>query len=456
VGIGPQSPRSRYTGRPVSAPALARKLNLFDATMIVVSGIIGVGIFLNPYIVAQTVGTPFLILAVWTAGGAIALCGAFVFAELSTVMPRVGGQYAFFREAFHPLLGFLHGWSLLFIIQSGATAAVAVACGEYAARLLHLPPGLVTPLGIGILMALVAFHAMGIKPGAVLINIVTVGKSLAIGALIVGAFALARRSGLTFSPLAPSGLGGIGLVSAFFAALVPVMFTYGGWQNSCFVAEEVREPERNLPRAILIGVPIVIAIYLGANLAYVHVLGAAALAATTTPAADTAAALVGKTGGDLISALIVVSTFGFLNLGLMTAPRVYYAMARDGLFFRAVARVSPRTHAPVAAIVTQGVLASGLAVFNAYKELVGYAVFADWIFFALAGVALMVFRRKLPDAPRPFATPLYPLVPLAFIAAGIGIVGNMFVSDPKNAIMGTCIIALGVPVYFIWRRLRTA
>jgi len=439
----------------VPAPTLARKLNLFDATMIVVSGIIGVGIFLNPYIVAQTVGTPFLILAVWIAGGAIALCGAFVFAELSTVMPRVGGQYAFFREAFHPLLGFLHGWSLLFIIQSGATAAVAVACGEYAARLLHLPPGMVTPLGIGILMALVAFHAMGIKPGAVLINVVTVGKSLAIGALIVGSFALARRSGLTFSPLAPAGLGGASLLSAFFAALVPVMFTYGGWQNSCFVAEEVREPERNLPRAILIGVPVVIAIYLGANLAYVHVLGATALAATTTPAADTAAALAGKTGGDLLSALIVVSTFGFLNLGLMTAPRVYYAMAQDGLFFRVVARVSPRTHAPVAAIVTQGLLASALALTNTYDRLVGYAVFADWIFFALAGVALLVFRRKLPDAPRPFATPLYPWIPLAFVAAGAGIVANMFVADPRNAIIGTCIIALGVPVYFIWRRLDT-
>jgi basic amino acid/polyamine antiporter, APA family len=435
------------------APRLARKLGFFDATMIVVSGIIGGGIFINPYVVADIVGTPFLILATWVAGGVIALCGAFVFAELSTVMPRVGGQYAFFREAFHPLLGFLHGWSLLLIIQSGATAAIAVACAQYLCRLSHLPPGAVVPLAVGILMGLAAFHATGIKPGSILINIVTAGKSLAIAALVVGAFVVARDSGLTFTPLAPPRLEGGRLISAFFAALVPVMFSYGGWQNACFVAEEIRDPERNLPRAILVGVGLVIAVYLGANVAYVHVLGAPALAATTTPAADVAAALFGPTGGDLVSALIVVSTFGFLNLGLMTAPRVYYAMATDGLFFRVVGRVSPRTRAPVAAIVIQGLLASGFALTKTYEALLRYAVFADWVFFALAGVALLVFRRKLPGAARPYPTPLYPFVPLLFVFAGAAIVANMFVTDLANAVAGTCIIALGVPVYVAWRAL---
>jgi len=431
---------------------LARKLKPFDATMIVVSGIIGSGIFINPYVVAQVVGTPFLILVVWVAGGVIALCGAFVFAELSTVMPRVGGQYAFFRAAFHPLLGFLHGWSLLLIIQSGATAAVAVACAQYVARIGGMPDGVVTPLAVTILLALVGFHALGIKPGAVLINIVTFGKTLAIAALVVGAFVLAGRSGITFTPLTPPGLHGAGLASAFFAALVPTMFAYGGWQNACFVAEEIRDPERNLPRAILIGVVIVIVVYVGANVAYVHVLTAPALAATRTPAADVAAKLLGEDGAAAMSALIIVSTFGFLNLALMTAPRVYYAMARDGLFFQVVARVSPRTHAPVAAIVTQGVLAAGFALSNTYATLLGYAVFADWIFFALAGAALIVFRRKLPDAPRPVPTPLYPLVPLLFTLAGAAIVLNTFVADPRNALIGSGIIAVGVPVFFLWRR----
>ncbi len=437
---------------PDATPRLARRLNLFDATMIVVSGIIGSGIFINPYVVAQKVGTPFLILAVWAAGGVIALCGAFVFAELSTVMPRAGGQYAFFREAFHPLVGFLHGWSLLLIIQSGATAAVAVACGEYVARVAGLPSAAVTPLAVGIMVSVAAFHALGIKPGAVLVNVLTAGKTLALGALVVGAFALARASGITFEPLVPPGLSGAGLTSAFFAALVPAMFAYGGWQNASFVAEEIREPERKLPRAILAGVAIVIAVYVSANVAYVHVIGATALAATRTPAADVAARLVGERGADAISVLVIVSTFGFLNLALMTAPRVYYAMARDGLFFARVARVSPRTHAPVAAIVTQGILAAAFALTNTYDQLLGYAVFADWIFFALAGVALMVFRRTLPGAARPFPTPLYPMVPAAFTLAGLGIVLNTYVADTGNALVGTAIIALGVPVYFVWRR----
>jgi APA family basic amino acid/polyamine antiporter len=420
--------------------------------MIVVSGIIGSGIFINPYVVAQKVETPFLILAVWIAGGVIALCGAFVFAELSTVLPRVGGQYAFFREAFHPLIGFLHGWSLLLIIQSGATAAVAVACGKYIVSLGGFPADTATPIAIAILAALVVFHSCGIKPGAVLINVITLGKTGAIAILVLAAFAVTRHSGITFEPLVPPRLHGAGLVSAFFAGLVPTMFAYGGWQNSNFVVEEMRDPQRNLPRAILIGVAIVITVYVAANIAYVHVLSAPALAATPTPAAALATEVLGARGADLISALVILSTFGFLNLALMTAPRVYYAMAQDGLFFATVARTSPRTHVPVAAIVTQGVLAAVFALLNTYDRLLGYAVFADWIFFALAGVALMVFRRTRPDAPRPYRTPLYPIVPLVFVIAGAGIVLNTFIDDPSNAAIGSVIITVGVPVFFLWRR----
>jgi APA family basic amino acid/polyamine antiporter len=433
-------------------PGFARRLTLFDATMIVISGIIGSGIFINPYVVAQAVHTPFLILAVWIAGGFIALFGAFVFAELSTVMPRVGGQYAFFREAFSPIVAFLYGWGLLLIVQSGATAAVAVAFAQYVARLVDLPPGSERWLAAAILLAVAAFHALGIKPGAVLLNTITFTKTLALGGLIVGAFVLLRRqSGLTFEPLVPPDLGGLPLLSAFFAGLVPTMFAYGGWQNLNYVAEEVREPQRNLPRAILIGVLCVIAVYVSANVAYVHVLGAPALAATKTPAADVAALLVGETGAKAISLLIVVSTFGFMNLSLLSAPRVYYAMAADGLFFRSLARLSPRFRAPTAAILLQGGLAAAYAVANTYDRLLSYAVFADWIFFALAGASLLVFRRTLPDAPRPFPVPAYPLIPLLFILSGMGIVLNIFFTDTRNALMGTLIFLLGVPVYFFWR-----
>lgn len=436
--------------------ALARKLGPLDATMIVVSGIIGSGIFINPYVVAHKVGTPFLILAVWIAGGVIALCGAFVFAELGTVLPRTGGQYAVFREAFHPLIGFLHGWSLLFIIQSGATAAVAVACGQYVASLAGLSQDAAVPIAIALLAALVVFHACGIKPGAVLINVITIVKTCAIILLVLGAFALAGRSGISLDPVVPPELAGAGLVSAFLAGLVPAMFAYGGWQNSNYVVEEIRDPERNLPRAILVGVAIVIAVYVAANVAYVHVLSAPVLAATPTPAAALATQVVGKHGADVLRILVIVSTFGYLNLALMTAPRVYYAMAQDGLFFAIVARTSRRSHAPVAAIVTQGVLAAAFALFNTYDRLLGYAVFADWIYFALAGVALIVFRTTRPDAARPYKTPLYPVVPLVFIAAGVGIVINTFIDDPRNAIIGSIIIAAGVPVFLLWQRVTGA
>ena len=435
-----------------SSPGFARRLTLFDATMIVISGIIGSGIFINPYVVAQRVHTPFLILGVWIAGGVIALFGGFVFAELSTVMPKVGGQYAFFREAFSPIVAFLYGWGLLLIVQTGATAAVAVAFAKYVARLVDLPEGATPWLAAAILVALAAFHALGIKPGAVVINLITFSKTLAIAALIVGAFILTKKSGLTWEPLVPPDLGGLSLVSAFFAGLVPAMFAYGGWQNLNYVAEEVKEPQRDLPRAILIGVFCVIAIYVAANVAYVHVLGAPALAATQTPAADMASHLVGETGARVISLLIVISTFGFMNLALLSAPRVYYAMAADGLFFRSLARLSPRFRAPTAAILLQGGLAAVYALANTYERLLGYAAFADWIFFAFAGASLLVFRRKLPAAPRPFPVPGYPWVPLLFILAGVGIVINIFFTDSRNAFMGTAIFALGVPVYYVWRK----
>jgi APA family basic amino acid/polyamine antiporter len=435
-------------------PTFARNLGLFDATMIVVSGIIGSGIFINPYVVAQIVRTPVLIVSVWVAGGLIALAGAFVFAELSTVMPKVGGQYAFFREAFHPLVAFLHGWGLLFIVQSSATAAVAVALAQYLSRLGALPAADVNLCAAAVMIGLACFHALGIRPGSIVINVVTFTKTVALGALILGAFLLTRHSGFTFTPVLPPRYGGMAMISIFFAALVPTMFAYGGWQNLNYVAEEVREPERNLPRAALIGVSIVIAVYVGANIAYVHVLSAPVLAQTHTPAADLAARLVGEKGATFISLLILLSTFGFLNLSLLSAPRVYYAMAADGLFFKVLGRLSPRFRVPTAAILLQGAIAGAFALTSTYENLLSYAVFADWIFFALSGVALIVFRRTMPGAARPYPTPGYPWVPILFAASGMGIVINIFFTDTRNALAGVAIFALGVPVYFIWRAVR--
>lgn len=442
------------TDDPPGGARFARRLTLFDATMIVVSGIIGSGIFINPYLVARRVETPFLILAVWIAGGAIALAGAFVFAELATVVPKVGGGYAFFREAFHPSVAFLYGWALLLIVQSGATASVAMAFAKYLKPLFGISDAAVAPLAVSILLGLAGFHALGIKPGAVLINIITFGKTLAIAALVVGSFLVTRASGITFDTLLPEHAHGFGFLSMFFAALVPTMFSYGGWQNLNFVAEEVRDPLRTLPKATLLGVVCVIVVYLGANIAYLHVLGAPALAATETPAADVAFQVAGPWGAKAISFLIVISTFGFINLALLSAPRVYYAMGADGVFFRFLGRLSPRFKVPTAAILLQGALAAAFALSHRYDQLVGYAVFADWIFFALAGVALIVLRRKMPGAQRPRPVPFYPWTPILFALVGVGIVANTFVVDLKNAVAGAIILALGVPVFWLWWRRR--
>src|SRR6185369_10771528 len=225
---------------------------------------------------------------------------------------------------------------------------------------------------------------------------------------------------------------------------------YGGWQSLNYVSEEVRNPQRNLPRAILIGVFCVIAVYVSANVAFVHVLSAPVLAATKTPAADVASQLMGEMGARGISLLIVISTFGFLNLSLLAAPRVYYAMGADGVFFKSLGRLSPRFRAPTAAILLQGALAA-LYAMRRYDRLLSYAVFADWVFFAASGIALLVFRRKLPDAPRPVPVPGYPWVPILFSLAGAGIVFNIFFTDTRNALIGTAIFALGVPVFLIWR-----
>jgi APA family basic amino acid/polyamine antiporter len=312
-------------------------------------------------------------------------------------------------------------------------------------------PALGAPLAVAVLLGLAAFHALGIKPGAMLLNAITFTKTLALALLIAGAFVFARRSGLTLQPLVPAGHHGLPLLSAFLAGLVPTMFAYGGWQNLNYVAEEVRDPVRTLPRATLLGVLTVIAVYVSANVAYVRVLGAPALAASRTPAADAAFRLFGAAGARTVSLLVVVSTFGFLNLALLGAPRVYYAMAQDGLFFRRLARLSPRFRAPTAAILLQGVVAALFALTRAYDRLLGYVVFADWIFFSLAGIALLVLRRKLPQAPRPYPTPGYPWVPLLFTLAGAGIVVNLFFTGLADALAGTAVIALGVPVYFLWR-----
>jgi basic amino acid/polyamine antiporter, APA family len=415
--------------------------------MLVIGGIIGSGIFLNPAVVAGRVKSPGLVLGVWGLGAVVALIGAFVFAELGRRRPEAGGGYAYLREAFGPLWGFLYAWALFLMMATGAIAAVAMTFAGYAASLLGWPASAQQPLAAGAIVVLTAVNIWGVRPAAWTQNLFTLLKLGAIIALIAAAFAAPAVPATT----AAGTLEG-GLVLAVGAALVPVLFAFGGWQQTNFVAEELTDPERDLPKALVLGVLVVVIAYLGVNLAYLRALGAAGLAASTAPAADTMAVVAGEGGRRLIAAGIVASTFGFLNLVILVSPRVYQAMARDGLFFRSFAHLHPRTQTQVAAIAAQGAWAVVLLFSGTYGALLDYVVFADWIFFGLTAATLFVLRRVDGDRPITFRAPWHPWSTLVFIAAAVYVVVGSVVSNPMNALRGALLLAAGIPVYLHWRR----
>jgi len=423
--------------------------------MVVVGGIIGSGIFIVPSVVAQRLPTPGLVLAAWVAGGAIALAGAFAFAELATLFPRAGGQYVYLREAYHPLVAFLFGWAALLLIQGGGLAAVAITFAQYTLRLAGGGSGGVA-LAILAIAVVAAVNYVGVKPGSTLLNVLVLLKIGALAFLIVGGLFLAGRTPAS-PPAATVPAGGSGL-RAFGAALVPVLFAYGGWQAANMVAEETREPRRTLPRALLWGTLIVIAIYVLANVVYLLALTRDGLAATATPAADAVRRIFGPRADRLIAATIAVSAFGFLDLTLLAYTRIYWAMAKDGVFFQGLARLHPKFQTPALAIVLQAVWGILLVLTGTYGELVDSVVFADWIFFGLAGAAIFLFRRRIPVASREpgmFRTPGYPFAPGLFVAAALCAVASAVLSNPRRAIVGTALLALGVPVYLFYSRRRS-
>lgn len=431
----------------------ARRLGLFSVVMSVIGGIIGSGIFLNPAIVAQRLGTSAGTLGVWIGGGVVALIGAFIFGELGQRRPRVGGGYAYIREAFGALPAFLYAWTLLLMIATGATAAVAVTFGNYATALLGASPDLARPIGVGAILFFTGLNCLGVTFGAAAQNVFTVLKLAAIAMVVVAGLAALDTPAPACvgcgALTVPQGAGG--LFAAFAAAMVPVLFAYGGWQQTNFIAEEIIAPERTLPRALVLGVAAVVTVYVLANVAYLGALGVEGLAASTAPAADTMEVLFGPTGRTLISAGIACSTFGFLNLVILVTPRVFQAMAADGLFFERFARLHPRYRTPVPALVFMGLWSSMLVYSGQYGALLDYATFGDWIFFGLAAATLFVFRRRDGVEGVAFLVPGHPWTTALFVAAAGYVVVGAVVSNPMNAARGAGLLALGVPVYLYWR-----
>jgi APA family basic amino acid/polyamine antiporter len=427
--------------------SLARRLGAFDATMIVMGGIIGAGIFMNPSVVARQVTSPTLMLSAWVAGGVIALAGAFVYAELAQRRPEVGGQYAYIRDAFHPMTAFLYGWTLLLVTQTGGMAAVAMTFANYLRELtgwdVERPVIAVATLAI-----LTLVNCLGVRSGTNVQNTFMVTKIAAILMLVIlGWRAVNEGSLASTTPGVPIEAKG-----NFLAAMVPVLFAYGGWQTASFVSGEMRDPERDLPRGLLFGVIGVVLLYLAVNIVCILALGPQALAGTQTPASEVMRRAVGEGGARLIAAGIAVSTIGFLSQGMLTAPRVYYAMARDGVFFKRVGTIDARSHAPVVAIVLQGIWASVIAAVGLYEQVLNYVVALDAVFFGLTGAALLVFRRRDPGDVRGMRMPGHPITTAIFVLAFWTLAASTIVQFPKDAGMGVLILIAGIPVYFFWTR----
>jgi len=421
--------------------------------MIVMGGIVGSGIFINPYVVAQQVHTPMLILGAWITGGALAMAGAFIWAELAMRLPDSGGQYLYLREAYHPAVAFIYGWVLLLVTQTGGMAAVAVTFAKYYRELTGLG-GSDGAIAAAALLGLTAINCLGVRTGSNVQSAMMLLKTAAIAALVVLGMAL---GGGHVQPLPVLDRPvSFGLLRAMGAAMIPVAFAYGGWQTSTFLAGEMRDPKRDLSRGLIAGVIGVVVLYLTVNFVCLRVLGPAGLAQTRTPASTVMRAALGERGAQWLAAGIAISTLGFLSQGILTAPRVYYAMARDGLFFERVGWLSPRTGAPVVAIVLQGVLASIIAISGRYEQILNYVTAVDFISFGMTAAALFVFRRRDggPPAAGIYRAPGHPYTTGAFVLACAGIVASTVAAYPAHAAIGWGILLTGIPVYLYWRRRR--
>ena len=419
--------------------------------MIVMGGIVGAGIFANPSEVAHRVHTPFLILGVWVLGGLIAMCGAFIWAELATRLPAAeGGQYVYLREAYHPAVAFVYGWGLLLVTQTGGMAAVAVIFASYFRALTGADWNNSAIAAIALLI-LTVVNCFGARAGSNVQSALMLLKIGAIAALVMIGFAVGHPAA---AGLQSGGLLGqpasFGLLKSIGAAMVPIAFAYGGWQTATFVAGEMRDARRDLSRGLLIGVGGVVVLYLAVNLACLRVLGPAGLDATTTPASDLMRIALGERGAQWIALAITISTLGFLSQSMLTAPRVYYAMARDGLLFRWMSEPHPRFRTPHRAIALQAMWASALVWSGTYRQLFTRVIFTEWIFFAMMAAGIFLLRRR-PEYRPTYRVWGYPWVPAVFVVASAAIVVNRLVSEPLDSAAGLAIVGAGLPAYYLWR-----
>jgi APA family basic amino acid/polyamine antiporter len=429
---------------------LARTLTRNDLVLLLAGTVIGSGIFLVPGgVLQQSGGHVGLALTVWFLGGVLSLLGALTYGELGAMDPAAGGIYVYIRDAFGRLPAFLYGWTLFFVISSGSLATLAVAFSRYLDQLIDLSPLAARLVSVLVIAVITIINVVGTRRSADVQNWTTAVKVAAIVVMSLALIALGDPMRAIGGQPWPA-IGATALLSGLGAAMIGVLWAYEGWQYVTFAAGETVEPERNFPRAMFVGTAALIAIYLLPNVAYIAALGTAGVMQSDRVASEAVTALMGPAAGNLIAAAILVSIFSAANGLTLTAPRVYFAMARDGVFFRRLADVHPRFGTPAFAIVVSSAWGILLAATGTFEQLLTYVVFAGWIFYALGAASIFVSRRRRPSASRPFTVPFYPFTPALFIVAAAAIVINTFVVEPGRAAAGIAAVLLGVPAYLVW------
>lgn len=433
---------------------LKRQLTLFDLSLIAIGSVIGSGIFLTPSLVFQALPSPSGVLALWVFIGLAVLCGALTYGELGAMMPGAGGIYIYLSRAYGNIFGFLYGWIYFTVVNTGSMAALSIAFATYLGYFVKLSDWQISLAAVSGLLILTVINILGVKAGAIFSDLFTILKIAGIAVLIVAGFTLGSPN--TSFPAAPlESLPG-GWPAALALAMVGVMWSYGGWHHTSFLAGEAIKPRRNVPAAMIIGAAAVVLIYCLTNLAYLFLLTPAQIAGSPRVAADAMVAALGAGGGTFIALAIFISTFGTSGIYTMAAPRIYFAMAQDGVFFKKVAEVHPRFHTPAFAIFFQSLWACVLILFwGTFEKVISYVVFTDAIFFSLTAASVFVFRFRVPQAERPYRTLGYPLTPLIFIAMNTWFILNTIFRRPMESIAGIGFVLLGIPVYYFWRRRQT-
>ncbi|HVR70845.1 MAG TPA: amino acid permease [Vicinamibacteria bacterium] len=464
--VAPRAMAADAREGPAAGPQLVRRLGAWDGALVTIGSVLGTGIFITTGDMARVLPHTGLILLAWVMGGLLTLCGALTIAELGAMYPRAGGQYQYLKEAYGPLWGFLFGWTCFFVIMSGGIATLAVGFGEYLGSFLPLfstrhvlftaPVGPWTWVvnggqvaGALAIVFLTAINYVGLREGTLVQNAVTLAK---IGSILALALLGLIVPAPVAEPFAAAPLPSGNVLAAFGVAMIAVFWTYDGWYGFAFLAGEVRRPERNIPLGLITGTLAITGLYLLVNLVYARAVPLEEMGQTSRIGETAAAALFGPTGARLVSLAVVVSTFGCISATVLYAARGYLPMAQDGLFFRSLSRIHPRYRTPTACLVAQGAWAVALTFTGTYEQLYTYVIFALFLFHALTGAAVIVLRRTRPDAPRPYRTWGYPVVPALFVLAASALLVNTLVEKPLESFLGLLLVGAGVPAYLWWRR----